>query len=267
MNRINTQESCALCGFDEKLRKSHIVPKLVYKRMKSQKKSRFRELENPKNIMSDGDKVSMLCSKCELFMSKFETFFANHFFDNYLKGNEIKCLEDKRLIDLIAIISWRVIYDDLYLHDSLSKFEDIHKSNFILMEKALKEYLLNLKSDDNYPFPDEILAELFDLSYLGFTEETISSFDQYIFGYIFFDNISGLYSIITHFSGLVLLARFKPKNYIYINEGDIQEDDFPHYSIQQELIEQFKVIMKQKAQSKEILDNGLRTKIEDYLKE
>ena len=37
---------CALCGNESKLMQSHIIPKLVYKRIRSHKNSRFRSLDD-----------------------------------------------------------------------------------------------------------------------------------------------------------------------------------------------------------------------------
>lgn len=270
MKREKMQENCALCGSDNGLRESHIIPKLVYKRIKSQPKSRFRVLGDPKQIMNDGDKVHMLCSECELFMSKYETFFANNFFDDYLKGNEIKCLNDKRLIDLITIINWRVIYDDLYLFDSISTFADYHKQNLIKFEEKLRNHLLKLKKSDNEKLPDYFLNELCDLILLRFNNDTINYFKNLIFGYTYFDEITGFYTIISHFAGVVLSTRYKDDSFVYINVGIDKKElkkqkKFTHYSIQKELIHQYKLILEQKKLNDELLDDGLREKIKKYL--
>lgn len=56
---------CALCGNEAKLIQSHIIPKLVYKRIRSHKNSRFRSLDNFTKVMQDGEKRPMLCYDCE----------------------------------------------------------------------------------------------------------------------------------------------------------------------------------------------------------
>lgn len=47
---------CALCEKDVPLMQSHIFPKLIYKRIRSHPKSRFRSLDNFSRAMQDGEK-------------------------------------------------------------------------------------------------------------------------------------------------------------------------------------------------------------------
>lgn len=270
MNRENKQTTCALCGKDDKLKNSHIIPKLVYTRMKSQSKSRFRVLGNPKFILNDGDKTPMLCSECESYMSKYETYFANNFFDPYLNQEKIKCLESKELIDVISIINWRVLYDDLFLFGSINEFPEYHKDNFIVFEKELRNHLLKLKRSKTEELPSFFLNELFTLEYLQLSSEAINYFSNFIFGYSYFDEITGFYTVISHFTGLLLITRFKVKNFVYINNSISKKElkkqgKFTHYSIQKKLINQYRKIVEFKKINDEILDQGLGDKIKKYL--
>ena len=56
---------CALCGKQAKLMQSHIIPKLVYRRIKSHPNSRFRSMDDFKREIQDGEKRPMLCTECE----------------------------------------------------------------------------------------------------------------------------------------------------------------------------------------------------------
>ena len=106
---------CALCGDDNvEFQKSHIISKLVYKRMKCYDNSRFRNYYDINNIYQDGEKKYILCEKCEKFFSKFEVVFTNKFLDKYIKKG-IKF--DKNISeyeDFIYSLSWRILYDDIY---------------------------------------------------------------------------------------------------------------------------------------------------------
>ena len=63
---------CALCKKNVPLMQSHIFPKLIYKRIRSHPKSRFRSLDNFSKAMQDGEKRPMLCHDCEARFSSFE---------------------------------------------------------------------------------------------------------------------------------------------------------------------------------------------------
>lgn len=93
---------CALCDDKEiKLVDSHIIPKLVYKRIKSKKNSRFRNYYNIKDIFQDGEKKPMLCASCEKFFNSFETPYANYILDPYIKHGDRRNKIDELLNNYI----------------------------------------------------------------------------------------------------------------------------------------------------------------------
>ena len=51
---------CALCGNDEELRQSHIIPKLVYRRIRSHPNSRFRSMDNFGEELQDGENRTVI---------------------------------------------------------------------------------------------------------------------------------------------------------------------------------------------------------------
>lgn len=111
----NTFGTCALCKLENvELRESHLIPKLVYRRMQSAPNARFRNLYQIKDIYQDGEKKPMLCHGCEQFFNKFETPYTNKILDPYLKDEDPKELPDDVLNNFIISMSWRIIYDDLY---------------------------------------------------------------------------------------------------------------------------------------------------------
>lgn len=69
--------TCALCERPNVvLKQSHIIPKLVYRRIKKFADSRFRNYFDPRIIFQDGEKKYMLCGDCEEFFSGYETKFC-----------------------------------------------------------------------------------------------------------------------------------------------------------------------------------------------
>ena len=84
MTTNNQMGTCALCGKENiQLMQSHLIPKAVYKRIKTFKNSRFREMDDIQKIYQDGEKKPMLCHDCEEFFSKYERDFCNTFLDKY----------------------------------------------------------------------------------------------------------------------------------------------------------------------------------------
>lgn len=84
-----TPTKCALCKEEKELMKSHIIPSLVYKRIRSNKHSRFRSLDNIEKVLQDGEKRPMLCHECEELFSSFERLFANKYLDVFINTNKI----------------------------------------------------------------------------------------------------------------------------------------------------------------------------------
>lgn len=81
---------CALCDKETDLTQSHIIPKLVYRRIRSNKKSRFRSLDDFTKVLQDGEKRPMLCHECEELFCSYEVKFVSNFLDDYLKTNKLK---------------------------------------------------------------------------------------------------------------------------------------------------------------------------------
>lgn len=93
---------CALCKKNNvELMESHIIPKLVYRRIQEFPNSRFRNLYQIKDIYQDGEKKPMMCHECEQFFNKFETPYTNKVLDPYLKGEKPRALSADDLNNFI----------------------------------------------------------------------------------------------------------------------------------------------------------------------
>lgn len=75
---------CKLCGKEATLQSSHIIPKFVFKWMKSTGSQYFREGIRPNARAQDGQKVELLCFSCEQLIGASEKWFAEHIFYDFL---------------------------------------------------------------------------------------------------------------------------------------------------------------------------------------
>ena len=75
----------------------------------------------------------------------------------------------------------------------------------------LRIHLLKLKESKSSVLPKIFLNELCTLEYLKFSNDAIDYFGNFIWGYLYFDEITGFYTVISHFSGLLLSTRLDLK--------------------------------------------------------
>lgn len=155
---------CELHKQEANLCESHIIPKFVFKWMKSTGTSRLRQIKTLNTPQQDGIKKYMLCQECENKFSKAEKWFNEKVFIPYLKDNTFKVKNDKNLEYFIISILWRVIklfkddgndyrflnnlneaekeWSEYLIHDGeLSKYKNSH---FILINS---EYWISKKTD------------------------------------------------------------------------------------------------------------------------
>ncbi|MHC4259419.1 MAG: hypothetical protein ACYSTF_03245 [Planctomycetota bacterium] len=77
---------CKLCHLDKKLCQSHIVPESAYGSLYDNK-HRFYEVSNVQKklpILQKGLRESLLCKGCEQHLNKYESYFADTWFQNQL---------------------------------------------------------------------------------------------------------------------------------------------------------------------------------------
>src|SRR4051812_354965 len=78
---------CALCGTASTLKESHIIPKFVFKYLKSTSGSGYlRDGQKPKLRVQDGFKTELLCDSCEQEFSKHESWFHTQVFQPVISG-------------------------------------------------------------------------------------------------------------------------------------------------------------------------------------
>src|SRR5438105_3665023 len=71
---------CALCATLAPLQKSHIIPKFVFRYMRTSSPGRIRDSTAPNRLIQDGPKIPLLCAPCEERFAAWETPFAERIF-------------------------------------------------------------------------------------------------------------------------------------------------------------------------------------------
>lgn len=190
---------CALCGNEAKLMQSHIIPKLVYRRIRSHPNSRFRSMDNFGRELQDGEKRPMLCHDCEEKFSELETWYARSFLDEYLNTDIIPSVtEQNKLGDYILSVAWRILWDDLY---RLGSFQgESCREKIEEFEEKARSYLLNGGSDDFF------VNKIYKLSDLVQCSEDFS--DRALFGYTVNNPFYGCF-VIVYYAGLVYVTLYK----------------------------------------------------------
>ena len=78
--QVNPISNCRLCENATDLRESHIVPKFVFRWLKSSSPTGIRQAVEPNRRVQDGWKRPFLCGTCEAILNKHETPFASKLF-------------------------------------------------------------------------------------------------------------------------------------------------------------------------------------------
>lgn len=241
---------CALCGRENmKLMQSHIIPKLVYARVKTYQNSRFRNFLDFNQLFQDGEKKPMLCHDCEEFFSKYEVEFTNKFLDKYLATNK-QALSPQYdgIKNYILTVSWRILYDDLFVYDS---FRDTYlRTTYEFLEKRMRKYLNQIRTDNVKVYIEdtsqeigeikgksfgEIIAScekavynttseslenieshIFTLKELGYSDKIITLLDSFILGYSYNSADNTKFVIFTMYKGLVIATIFWNDRTIFI---------------------------------------------------
>lgn len=144
--------TCALCGKDEKLLESHIIPKFVFNWIKDTSSTGYlRQVNNVNKRMQDGLKLNLLCYNCEQFFSSFEKKFAEKIFQPYTKAIEnnfenytFHSVEHEDwLLKFVISLQWR----GLKYFRSLDNLNFTKKDEFEKYEKIWHEYLIGSRDD------------------------------------------------------------------------------------------------------------------------
>ena len=223
MGKVKDIGICALCNKEDiELQQSHIIPKLVYRRIKSSPNSQFRNLYNIKEIYRDGEKKPMLCIECERFFNLFETPYANNILDPFLKNAKLNRNINKITNKYIYSLNWRILYDDLYAQNSQNTLRGVSADIFIEFESILKEHLLAVKKRKDTVMTKEIKNYIFCLSEFNFGQDIETFCNAYAVGYCFDSLKNRRFIIITCYLGLVICTIYTPARFLYL--------DFNHFT-------------------------------------
>jgi hypothetical protein len=261
----NVLGTCALCKTENvELRESHLIPKLVYKRMKSMPNTRFRNLYQIKDIYQDGEKMPMLCHDCEQFFNKFETPYTNKILEPYLNEKPQKRLSDDIVNNFINSMSWRILYDDLYNRQSFEGMDC--RRVFESMEQDLCNHLDSIRIGKSESGSiGNIKNHVYRIDEFKYRLPVKKLFAPMAFGYSKVDRF-GNYYIITSFLGLVFVTEYKPS--IYIDGGGVITNFVNSFKpsnikarVKEELLEYAHMAAKQAMENEKELDSGLREKL------
>lgn len=144
---INTLEQCALCGSDSKLELSHIIPKMVVRKLKETSVGNIRNVDNPNSTVQDSEKHYMLCGVCEDLFSDCEKYFSDVMFQPYIKDEKTQYDYDDRLFYFLTSLSWRSLYWDLidFVKNNVVGIDALEC--LVASERIMKAYLQKRRTD------------------------------------------------------------------------------------------------------------------------
>ena len=149
INSINDicLNSCALCGSTDKLMESHLIPKFVFRWLKTTSVGKMRSAMNPNVSVQDGFKFKMLCASCEKMFSAFERTFANEIFYPFQRNSQNQFAYEEWLQIFTISLSWRLLYMHLLVSVNNQRITMDGISCFTASERIMREYLLGQRSD------------------------------------------------------------------------------------------------------------------------
>lgn len=258
--------TCGLCKKEKvELQDSHIIPKLAYKRVKAYSTSRFRNYYDINTIYQDGEKKPLLCSDCELFFSKYETHFANKYFDKFLQSKSKLPKSHSEMDTYLFSVSWRILYDDLYILNSFDG--EYSRTIFEDFEKKLFSYLEELRLGNTPAYPHYIKNYIFSIRHFGFSNEINELLKPSLFGYSFNSSDHSKYIVFSHYAGLVTATVYRPENVMVLDKKlrayfiDKFTSRIVKKLLEEEIIYQLKMMIEQKSVNDKVLDAGLREKL------
>lgn len=210
--------TCALCEDEEvKLEDSHIISKLVYKRLKSKRNSRFRDFFDIEHFQQDGEKEHLLCRKCEQKFSRYEREFTNKFLDPYRKNGKIKLINCNEYDNFIYSINWRIINSEMRHLQEQKQFNSSDLGCLTTLEELLNIYLNNEAATTI----DRVNNYILYLDDLKLSKEIKDFYKDFVFGYVFKADKGRKYIIMTQFLGVILLTVYEPDVIVFDMDSNI----------------------------------------------
>ncbi len=103
-------QRCLLCQKQEKLQKSHIIPKFAYSWHQKTGQGPLRGSTAPNKRIQDGYKDFLMCKNCENILSKWEKSFCENIFTPYQNNTDVSVFSYKDwLLKFSTSLSWRVL--------------------------------------------------------------------------------------------------------------------------------------------------------------
>ena len=109
-----TTGQCRLCLLHPAIENSHILPRFVYRAIKSDSPTGFfRNPYSPNCRVQDGDKVRLLCTQCEQRFGSAEREFATHAFSAFHETDRDEFAYGPWLHYFMTSLAWRTLILDL----------------------------------------------------------------------------------------------------------------------------------------------------------
>jgi len=149
---------CRLCGKDNAdLLESHIIPEFLYKSIYDAKHRFIDFTEDPKTgvrFAQKGVRENLLCSNCELLLSKYEKCLSDFFFElNTNSNNSIISLSSEfRYVKKIKYTEIKVALLSILFRMAVSKLSQFDGYSLGPYENVFRDIILNNKYTDRYTF-------------------------------------------------------------------------------------------------------------------
>lgn len=107
-------ELCRLCVQNPAIENSHVIPRFVFRAIKSDSPTGFfRNPNNPNLRRQDGDKVRLLCTDCEQRFGDAEKEFAINIFSDFHQDDQDHFSYGPWLHYFMTSLAWRTLVLDL----------------------------------------------------------------------------------------------------------------------------------------------------------
>jgi len=134
----NSSQICHLCGANQKLEQSHIIPQFVYRWTNGVPGLHERQV---------GLTRPMLCGRCEDRFSTYESEFARHVFHPVAVNSFLAAKYDGWLRKFAASVCWRILEECIVTH-SLPSFPENLIQDMNDCRVTWRQYLLGKRPDE-----------------------------------------------------------------------------------------------------------------------
>jgi hypothetical protein len=197
---------CALCKSDTSLRESHIIPRFVFERIKSNSPTGYLRggFADVNLRRQDGDKQRLLCSDCEEGFSPAEREFRERIFTPYHESGMTSFGYGPWLGYFISSVNWRTLYlDNIGFHSGEHSSETL--SILDDAERTLAGFLMGRRSDIG-EMENHILA-MFEITHADSPlKEPNFFFRASAFGYTFIVPTAGAFYVCANLAGILIFT-------------------------------------------------------------